>query len=104
MFKKKAESNGTKHNFISENKVYCSSLANTETICESEDHEKSSFQIDKAPYMSEEMNPLHYQVKHLQRLLVEEQDKFTGLQKRLHDSESQRLNLIRFVRINKSIT
>lgn len=40
------------------------------------------------------MNPLHFQVKKLQKLLVEEQDKFTKISKRLHESENQRLELI----------
>lgn len=40
------------------------------------------------------MNPLHFQVKKLQKLLVDEQEKFTQLQKRLHESENQRLELI----------
>lgn len=40
------------------------------------------------------MNPLHFQVKKLQKLLADEQDKFTQLQKRLHESENQRLELI----------
>lgn len=40
------------------------------------------------------MNPLHFQVKKLQKLLVEEQDKYTKLQKKLHESENQRLELI----------
>lgn len=39
------------------------------------------------------MNPLHFQVKKLQKLLVEEQDKFTKISKRLHESENQRLEL-----------
>jgi chromosome segregation ATPase len=42
----------------------------------------------------EMMNPLHFQVKKLQKLLADEQDKFTQLQKRLHESENQRLELI----------
>jgi hypothetical protein len=40
------------------------------------------------------MNPLHFQVKKLQKLLVVEQDKFTKLQRELHESENQRLELI----------
>ena len=64
---------------------------------------------------NDEMNPLHFQVKKLQKLLVDEQgidfiyvfiietcinqlfkllDKFTKLQKRLQESETQRLELI----------
>ena len=42
----------------------------------------------------DEMNPLHFQVKKLQKLLVEEQEKFTKLQNKLHESENQRLELI----------
>ncbi len=40
------------------------------------------------------MNPLDYQVKNLQKLLMTEQDKFTQMSKKFHDSENQRLELI----------
>lgn len=39
---------------------------------------------------SQDMNYLHGQIKKLQKLLLNEQDKFTKLQKRLQDSEGQR--------------
>ncbi len=40
------------------------------------------------------MNSLDYQVKNLQKLLMTEQDKFTQMSKKFHDSENQRLELI----------
>ena len=44
--------------------------------------------------ISDELNPLHFQVKKLQKLLIHEQEKYSKLQKQLHDSENQRLELI----------
>ncbi len=43
---------------------------------------------------NKKMNPLHFQVKKLQKLLLKEQDKFTCVQKKLNESETQRLELI----------
>ena len=44
--------------------------------------------------ISDELNPLHFQVKKLQKLLIHEQEKYSKLQKQLQDSENQRLELI----------
>jgi len=47
-----------------------------------------------APIDTYSMNSLDYQVKNLQKLLMTEQDKFTQMSKKFHDSENQRLELI----------
>ncbi|CAF0937281.1 unnamed protein product [Brachionus calyciflorus] len=44
--------------------------------------------------LTDDLNPLHFQVKKLQKLLIFEQEKYSKLQKQLQDSENQRLELI----------
>lgn len=54
----------------------------------------SAKSADLTSPVSDELNPLHFQVKKLQKLLINEQDKYSKLQKQLQESENQRLELI----------
>ena len=49
----------------------CSTPTTGEDLVETEP-EKNSFRLDES-FANDEMNPLHFQVKNLQRLLVDEQ-------------------------------